>query len=93
MQLSAGLIEAEESDRPFNKFWIVNKKDKSLSSLKLDIEQEKELREKVKFPLSELAFALDQARNNESVVAFMAFKDQYMLFAGDAQYGNWKWWM
>ena len=61
LQLSAGLIEAKESDKPFNKFWVVNKKDKSLSSLKLDAGQEKELREKVRFPLSELAFALDQA--------------------------------
>jgi hypothetical protein len=40
-----------------------------------------------------LAFALDKARNNESVVTLLSYKNQHLLFAGDAQYGNWRWWL
>jgi hypothetical protein len=40
-----------------------------------------------------LAFALDKARNNESVVALLIYQDQYLLFPGDAQYGNWRGWL
>src|SRR5439155_12339543 len=41
----------------------------------------------------DLAFALDKARNNESVVALLNYRGQSLLFAGDAQYGNWRWWL
>jgi hypothetical protein len=41
----------------------------------------------------DLAFALDKARNNESVVALLTYRGQTLLFAGDAQYGNWRWWL
>ncbi len=44
-------------------------------------------------PAEDLAFALDQARNNESVVTFITYRGQNLLFAGDAQYGNWRWWL
>jgi hypothetical protein len=41
----------------------------------------------------DLAFALDQARNNESVVALIRYRGQTLLFPGDAQFGNWRWWL
>jgi hypothetical protein len=41
----------------------------------------------------DLAFALDKARNNESVVVLLSYRGQTLLFAGDAQYGNWRWWL
>jgi len=41
----------------------------------------------------DLAFSLDSARNNESVVALLTYRGQRLLFAGDAQYGNWRWWL
>jgi hypothetical protein len=44
-------------------------------------------------PPEELAFALDQARNNESVVALLSYRGKNLLFTGDAQYGNWRWWL
>ncbi len=44
-------------------------------------------------PAEGLAFALDQARNNESVVAFLTYRGQNLLLPGDAQYGNWRWWL
>jgi hypothetical protein len=43
--------------------------------------------------LSDLAFALDQARNNESLVTLFEFRGKHLLFTGDAQYGNWKYWI
>jgi beta-lactamase superfamily II metal-dependent hydrolase len=40
-----------------------------------------------------LAFALDRAINNTSVVALLQFGGENLLFAGDAQYGNWQYWI
>jgi len=40
-----------------------------------------------------LAFALDQAINNTSLVTLFQYRGQYLLFPGDAQYGNWKYWI
>lgn len=40
-----------------------------------------------------LAFALDQAINNTSVVMLLSYRGQNLLFPGDAQYGNWESWM
>jgi beta-lactamase superfamily II metal-dependent hydrolase len=40
-----------------------------------------------------LGFALDQAINNTSVVLLFRYGGQAMLFAGDAQYGNWQYWV
>jgi beta-lactamase superfamily II metal-dependent hydrolase len=40
-----------------------------------------------------MAFALDEAVNNTSVVALFAFRGKQLLFAGDAQYGNWQNWL
>jgi beta-lactamase superfamily II metal-dependent hydrolase len=40
----------------------------------------------------DLAFALEQAINNTSVVALLTYAGRQLLFAGDAQYGNWQSW-
>ena len=40
-----------------------------------------------------LAFALDQAINNTSVVALLTYRGKHLLFPGDAQYGNWQNWL
>ncbi len=40
-----------------------------------------------------LAFALDQAINNTSLVLLLSYRGRNLLFAGDAQYGNWQSWM
>jgi hypothetical protein len=44
-------------------------------------------------PLDGLAFALDQVLNNTSLVTLFEYQGQHLLFAGDAQYGNWKFWL
>jgi len=40
-----------------------------------------------------LAFSLDQAVNNTSVVTLFSFGQKHLLFPGDAQYGNWQYWI
>lgn len=40
-----------------------------------------------------MAFALDRALNNTSIVALLAYGGKSMLFAGDAQYGSWRSWL
>jgi hypothetical protein len=43
--------------------------------------------------LEDLAFTIDQARNNESLVTLFTFRGQALLFPGDAQWGNWQYWL
>ncbi len=40
-----------------------------------------------------LAFALDRAINNTSIVTLFRYRGQGLLFAGDSQYGGWKSWL
>jgi len=40
-----------------------------------------------------LAFALDSAVNNTSLVLILSFRGQRLLFPGDAQWGNWSSWI
>jgi hypothetical protein len=44
-------------------------------------------------PADALAFALDSALNNTSVVALFSYGGRHLLFPGDAQYGNWQAWL
>jgi beta-lactamase superfamily II metal-dependent hydrolase len=74
----------------FAKRWRVNSGSLNVS---LDKKEEEILKNLAKYPADDLAFALDQARNNESLVTLFIFHNQYLLFAGDAQYGNWRWWL
>jgi beta-lactamase superfamily II metal-dependent hydrolase len=74
----------------FEKRWRVHSKSINVS---LSKEEEELLKNLAKYPLDDLAFALDKARNNESLVALFIFHNQYLLFPGDAQYGNWRWWL
>jgi beta-lactamase superfamily II metal-dependent hydrolase len=59
----------------------------------LDESDENILKERADFPLEDLTFTLDQARNNESLVTLFIYRNQNLLFTGDAQYGNWRWWL
>lgn len=43
--------------------------------------------------LEALAFTLDSAMNNSSLVFLLTFRGQGLLFPGDAQWGNWKSWI
>ena len=60
--------------------------------LRLKPAEEKAMRDQAE-NLDSLAFTIDSALNNSSVVALFAFAGQRLLFPGDAQYGNWSAWM
>jgi beta-lactamase superfamily II metal-dependent hydrolase len=90
----SGQAEVGNALKPFFTRWILNRKDKSLDHLRLSHEDEKRLDRELADPaLEELAFAIDQALNNTSVVTLLTFGGQALLFPGDAQYGNWNAWL
>ena len=90
LQLVGGQVEVVNGIQPFAQRWRV---DRELTPIHLDRKEEEELQKLASFPLDDLAFAIDQARNNESLVTLFNFRNQHLLFAGDAQYGNWRWWL
>ena len=85
--------------QPFARRWRLKPsdpafRDKRLSHLKLSDEETKTLQKELAAPsLNSLAFALDQAKNNTSLVTLFSFRGQQLLFPGDAQWGNWKFWL
>jgi beta-lactamase superfamily II metal-dependent hydrolase len=90
LRIVRGKVDVVSSIQPFAQKWRINRE---LNPTHLDVKEEKDLQKDISFPIDELAFALDQARNNESVVTFFKFRNKCLLFAGDAQYGNWRWWL
>jgi plastocyanin len=91
LRLVGGQTEVVNAIQPFEQRWRVDKKD--LDGVHLDEEDEKKMKNLANLSLDDLAFALDQARNNESLVTLFNLGNQYLLFPGDAQYGNWRWWL
>jgi hypothetical protein len=53
----------------------------------------RQLQRAVEFSPEALAFALDQALNNTSLVCHFSYRGRSLLFPGDAQFGNWKAWL
>ena len=47
----------------------------------------------VQASLDSLAFALEDATNNCSIVALLSYAGRNLLFPGDAQWGSWKFWI
>ncbi|MDV3243876.1 MAG: MBL fold metallo-hydrolase [Nitrososphaerales archaeon] len=79
--------------QPFMKKWRLEQPPDELIRSIFTEQDKKLLQEVATSPLNELAFALDQVRNNESLVVLFIFRGQYLLFPGDAQCGNWRWWL
>ena len=91
MDGGGNLIEANKLS-PFTSKWIVNH-EKS-DARPLSDREEKKLQSALNdTALDGLAFALDAAKNNTSLVTLFVYRGQYLLFPGDAQYGNWKYWL
>jgi beta-lactamase superfamily II metal-dependent hydrolase len=90
LRIAQGKVDVVSSIQPFAQKWRI---DRELNPTHLEVKEEKDLQKDISFPIDELAFALDQARNNESVVTLFKFSNKWLLFAGDAQYGNWRWWL
>jgi hypothetical protein len=52
-----------------------------------------ELQQQAEAPAERLALALDNVRNNTSLVILFRFQGRTLLFPGDAQWGNWQSWI
>ena len=80
-----------ETLRPFPRAATVGRKDPAWSML-TDRERE-ELREAASVDAGALAFALDKAINNTSLVLLLRHRGRTLLFPGDAQWGSWESWL
>lgn len=79
---------------PFPQKWRVNEEKLKTFTLRLPEKEEKYLQDQLcNIALDNLALALDHAKNNTSLVTLFIFRGQYLLFSGDAQYGNWRYWL
>jgi beta-lactamase superfamily II metal-dependent hydrolase len=78
------------SIEPFEDRW---KASPASTGLHLQQKEEELLRGISSSSINDVAFALDNARNNESLVTLFVFHNKYLLFTGDAQYGNWRGWI
>ena len=85
-----GMKEHVNAIQPFGHLW---KADLPPTDLRLQAKEEKQLQGLSNSSINDIAFALDQARNNESLVTLFIFRNKYLLFPGDAQYGNWRGWL
>ena len=83
----SGIPADNGSKPPFGEEWIADGK-----YLRLSQDDVMKLEKMAEFSL-DLAFSLDKARNNESLVTLFEFRGKNLLFTGDAQYGNWRWWL
>ena len=90
----SGTSERLHAVEPFTDRWQVDFKDPSIAHLRFSANATESLQKELATPsLNALAFALDQYKNNTSLVSLLSFRGQQMLFPGDAQWGNWKFWL
>jgi beta-lactamase superfamily II metal-dependent hydrolase len=76
--------------QPFPEEW---RRGKGAKGPSLNAKDEKQLEEMGSESQEALAFALDRAINNTSLVVLFEFAGRHLLFPGDAQYGNWQSWI
>lgn len=99
LRMDGNQSERLDAVQPFAGRWRLKPSDprfadKRIAHLKLSDEDLKVFRKELASPsLNSLAFALDQAKNNTSLVTLFSFRGQQLLFPGDAQWGNWKFWL
>jgi hypothetical protein len=79
--------------QPFTKEWTRRPRRLLRGAPSLSPREQKRFRDEVLQPLDGLAFTLDHAVNNTSLVLLISYRGQHLLFPGDAQWGNWKWWL
>lgn len=92
--LRSGTSERLHAIEPFADRWRLSANDPAVAHLRFSAAATEALQKELATPsLHALAFALDQYRNNTSLVSLFSFRGQQMLFPGDAQWGNWKSWL
>ena len=93
LRLAGGRPQPLNPLKPFASKWAMTA-DELPPDNRLSPEETKTIQDELASPsLDSLAFALDQAKNNTSVVTLLTYRGQQMLFPGDAQWGNWKFWL
>ena len=90
LRLAEGKLKEGNVLKPFP---VETRAPRDGSGPRLDQKDIKALREMVASPMEGLAFALDQAINNTSLATLFQYSGQNLLFPGDAQYGNWRYWL
>ena len=93
LTLTTDGAEVANAIKPFADKWKLDDGNAQFASSGFGSKDESAVQEAVGSPLEALTFTINQALNNESVVALMIYRGQYLLFPGDAQYGNWEWWL
>lgn len=95
MNDATGEIVEDNKISPFDrKKWTIDYSKIEGAGAPLSAKEEAELRSQLSdTEMNGLAFALDSAKNNTSLVTLFIYRGQYLLFPGDAQYGNWKYWL
>jgi beta-lactamase superfamily II metal-dependent hydrolase len=85
-----GKVQKINETLPFAAKWLMKYQNNPPLSNAEKKAIQKELRDS---SLDSLAFALDNAKNNTSLVTLFSYRGQHLLFPGDAQYGNWQSWI
>jgi beta-lactamase superfamily II metal-dependent hydrolase len=94
LRLDGNTIAPANELKPFAPKWEITADATELDPLRLSIKDIEQFNDDLfAGSLDGLAFALDQARNNTSLVTLLVYRGRYLLFPGDAQYGNWKYWL
>lgn len=94
LDTSGAAGEMQNCLEPFPSKWRVNAEEMPTFPLRLSETEEKTLQEQLNdSSLDSLAFSLDHVKNNTSLVTLFMFRGQYLLFPGDAEYGNWRYWL
>ncbi|MEI6226879.1 MAG: hypothetical protein WCS72_19230, partial [Deltaproteobacteria bacterium] len=89
LRATGGGTKHVDGIHPFERGW----KAKLNEGHRLLERERKQLAEAASDPTAGLAFAIDQAVNNTSLVTLFEFRGRSLLFPGDAQYGNWREWI
>jgi beta-lactamase superfamily II metal-dependent hydrolase len=93
LRLGADQNKNTKKVEPFGRQWRVSQRNLGHLAAKLSRADETEFQDMIGSPAEDLAFALDKVLNNESVVTLLTYRGQHLLLPGDAQYGNWRWWL
>lgn len=90
LRANGGRPEPLNGLQPFLRRWMCNPEKAGFPALS---EKDREALQTLAGDPEGLAFALDQALNNTSVVTLLSYRGRHLLLAGDAQYGNWNFWL
>ncbi|HKR66862.1 MAG TPA: MBL fold metallo-hydrolase [Thermoanaerobaculia bacterium] len=87
MQLVSSTDAGSDAPEPFHTDWWVDKKDETVV---IDAKDKERIKDYSDGFSAAVAAALDSAVNGTSLMLILQFRDTYLLFPGDAQWGTWQ---